>query len=160
MRVQFDYTIDDLVDVQMRYYKKSKIGSSTIWKNALIWSLPIGLLLFTFIRTSMLTKLIFAIVGALFVTIIYIATAQRGLRKRLLELNRKSIDLNEHKTCEVELIDQGIWTRQALTQSIYEWSNVKEIEEDNDAIVIYMQDGDYLRFANELSNRLMSKNNS
>lgn len=63
MRVEFDYTIEDLVEVQMRLLKSSRAVRAWRWRDLVITSLLTGGLLFALIPEEITIRIIASIIG-------------------------------------------------------------------------------------------------
>jgi hypothetical protein len=144
MRIQFDVTIEDCLDLRERVVARSKVASS--WRrnyiaiNALIYALILGVASFALSKNLLFAGICWIVAAAVGGGIFwrqYHATLRRRFRKYFQEQFGQRTSL----PFEVEMTNSGIRTKMMGTQIIYEWSNVKELEETNDSIALWMHDG-------------------
>jgi hypothetical protein len=144
MRVQFEYTIDDVVDLQMRMLKRSRVAKSWASRNLVITSLLTGVIVFAVIPEGLQGRLIMGAIGIVFGALAYLAFNQRSLARRLRKMAEEHIGADDSVVCEVELNNTGIHVRQGETQIIYSWASVNEIEPTSDSVDIYTDKGGLL----------------
>jgi hypothetical protein len=65
MRVQFNYTIDDIVDLQMRLLKRSRVARAWRWRNLALTSLLAGAFLFAVIPERITGRIVMGTIGVL-----------------------------------------------------------------------------------------------
>ena len=63
MRVQFEFTIDDVVDVQIRALRRSRAARAWRWRELVTTSLLTGVLLFALIPEETTGKIIMGVIG-------------------------------------------------------------------------------------------------
>lgn len=64
MRVQFDFTPEELVDVQLRGLARSKVARRWKWDNSLWMAIGLGFLAFVVVKFSLPSRIIFSLVVA------------------------------------------------------------------------------------------------
>ena len=137
MRVEFNYTIEDLVDVQMRLLKSSRAARAWRWRDLLISSLTTGVLLFALIPEEITVRIIVGIIGLILGAVLYPVLNERTIKRRLRKLWEESADSDKTFTCEVELNESGVHTQSNEIQIIYAWKNVKDIRDTEDSVDIF-----------------------
>ncbi|HEX8202440.1 MAG TPA: YcxB family protein [Isosphaeraceae bacterium] len=144
MRIQFDATLDDFVDVYLRQLRRSKVASG--WRrDGVIWAgLIAGLVVFGIIHEPLPLRLAFGGLGALPVALLYALQYQAMLGRRVSQYYREQFGTDEPVRILVELTPAGIWVMRRSTQMIFDWRNVETIRDQPDCIEISMRDGGYL----------------
>jgi hypothetical protein len=136
MRVQFDYTQEDMVDASMRFLSRSKTFRSTRWQGRLWTVILVWLLVFALFGASIKAGLI-GLLAASISALIYPAIDRQSVRKRLRKFSREKFgDLNLF-ICEIELTPNGIWTQATNTQTTSELKDVEEILVTEDSVDIF-----------------------
>ena|SRR5882762_2414259 len=141
MRVQFEYTIDDIVDVQLRALRRSRAARSWRWRDLITTSLLSGVLLFAIIPEGLTGKLIMGSIGLILGALLYPKLNEATVKRRLRKLCEENLGGDRSFVCEVALEQSGIHTKQNGTQIIYAWENVNEIRETEDSVDIYNENG-------------------
>lgn len=131
--VQFDATVDDLVDVQLRFLRKSKVASSWPRVDGLFISLGTALAVFVLIRflldAGLAAGFIGAGIAALVAYITYPHDYERRIRRRLSRLLTEQFGKSQSLLCEVELRPKGIWVRQGNIEIIHDWAALRAIQD-------------------------------
>jgi hypothetical protein len=148
MRVQFDYTIDDVVDSAARTLFGSEAGrrnqASTRVANAFSVAALAGLFVAAFVPANpdarIAVGLIVGIAAGAVRWLRYPAVVRTAWRKQYLALFGSEGPF----TCEVELRHEGVWARQNDTQVLYEWPGLAAIEDTPDSIDFRTRTGGYL----------------
>jgi hypothetical protein len=144
MRVQFEFTPDDLIDASRRFLARSKVVASWRWKGLGYSAFFIWLLVFTlctyFYRRPVMGALI-GLVAAGLSALMYPSSHRKAVEKRLLKFNRERFGEANSFLCEVELTAEGVWVRAMNLQVVYEWASVEEIQETSDSVDIFTRDG-------------------
>lgn len=141
MIVQFDATIDDVVDVSMRALARSKTLRAWNWQGLLTAALLAGLPLFIVVQGGTGKKIMAGFGAALLAAALYVMTYKGSVEKRVRKLCLAQLGGDKPFRVEVELTESGVALRQLKTQHIYDWSTIVEIKEVNDAIYFYQRDG-------------------
>jgi hypothetical protein len=141
VRVEFNVTIDDFVDIAMRLSARSKVIRTWRWQGRVLTFFLTWFVGFVVTSGSTITKLIVALVLAGAITILYVTTYRRSHAKRLRELYRERLEINGPIKVEVEVTETNIIVKQMGNQTTYEWRNVKSIEEREDSIDVFLRDG-------------------
>lgn len=141
MRVQFEYTVDDLVDVQLRALKRSAAARAWHWRDLVITSLLSGVLLFAIIPGETIGRLIVGAIGLILGALLYPIVNESTVKRRLRKLFQENAAPDKIFTCEVELCESGVHTRQNGVEIIYRWENVKEVQETKDSVDIHADRG-------------------
>lgn len=141
MKVEFDYTIEDMVDVHMRVLKRSRAARAWRWRDLVMTSLFTGAFLFAVIPEEITARIIVGILGLLLGAVLYPVVNEMTVKRRLRKWCEEHAGTQRTFTCEVELNQSGIHARQNGTQIIYAWENVTEIKETEDSVDIYSEKG-------------------
>ncbi len=144
-RAEFEATIDDFVDVQMRMLGRSQVARGW-WRRELWLSAVItggGLFILLGIGRSsppVSYRATFAILWAVIYSLFFkrwmgaqrVFRVRRYLREYLGEGPVKVI---------VELRPQGLWTRQADTEMLFDWKNATAVEELPTGVEVVFRNG-------------------
>lgn len=140
MVVQFDATLDDLVDVSMRGLARSRTLRSWNVQGLVTTGLLAGLPVFAIVQGTLGTRLMAGFGASLIAAAFYVITYKRAVEKRIRKLCLEQIGEDKPFGVEIELTELGIKVSQLKTQHIYDWSTVLEIEESEDAIYFHKRD--------------------
>ena len=128
MRVEFEFTQEELIDVGRRSLERSKAVASFQRRDRVWFSLISAA--FSFLLFSgkgwMITFSISAL-SALIAALVYPALQRSVIERRLRKLVKEKLDPNEPLMCEVELMPAGLWVRQGKTQTTHDWTGVESI---------------------------------
>lgn len=137
MRVQFDFTEADCLDVTKRILARAQVGVWT-WKMLIYAALVTGALqMLVFIVLFSFSPLTAAIVGLATAAVtapFYPGSHRRAVDKRLRKLHREEHGDSETNTCEVELTPAGVWSRSREQQMTFEWTSIEEILVTDDSV--------------------------
>ena len=141
MRVQFDYSEDELVEGSMRFMMRSKSVRTWQWQGYFTTALVMGVLGFAFFPWAGNGALGIAAALALFGAAMYHMTYREEFEKRVRKLCRERIAEGWPLSCEVELSPVGVEIRQRGTQTTHEWEEVAEVIETADSVDIFTRSG-------------------
>jgi hypothetical protein len=136
MRVQFEFTQEDLVDASKRLLKHRRLERSKAWKTSLYSALSVGVIIFFFVRNKPAIGLLLGLVGGL-IMLIYPRLEKSALDRRLRRVVAELMRDPGPYVCEVEIRSEGIWVRQMNTQITHEWRGLEAIEETSDSVDIF-----------------------
>lgn len=145
MKVNFDATIDELIEVHERAIERSKVSSG--WKNqaALITAFLGGIAIFIpvffffqLLGQGMLIPLSIAFIAAIPGAIFSFNSYKANVKDRLRSYFKEQYGERESIPFELEIDESGLCTRQLGVQSLYEWSNVEEIRQTENAVEFYL----------------------
>jgi hypothetical protein len=142
MRVEFEFTPEEMVDVHRRALKRSQAVRSfqrTEWVSLSLISGGLGFLLW--LDKGWRIGLFVGALSGLIAAILYPTINKRLMDSRLRKLLREKRDPREPLVCEVELTAAGVWIRQAKTQTILEWESVAAITLTDDGVEIISKSG-------------------
>ena len=103
MRVQFEYTLDDVVDVQLRALKRSAAARAWRWQDMVVTSLLSGVLLFAIIPGETSSRLIVGLIGLILGALLYPIVNESTVKRRLRKLFQENAGPDKVLICEVEL---------------------------------------------------------
>ena len=141
MHVQFEYTRDDLIDVERRLSARSKVVRS--WRTNGRWwyAFLAWLLVFTFFYRTPLKGALVGLVAAALCALIYPLGHKRAIEKRLRKLHDEILGNESSFLCGVDLSQDGLTITQMNRRIQYEWPAVAEISETADSVDIFTRDG-------------------
>lgn len=141
MKVSFEATFEDFVDVSMRTVKNSKEYNSAQKNVRIVASIIVGIIVFAIVPSTFLGKLIFGVFGSFLMLLIYPSIYQRSFEKRIRNHCRDQMGTNDSFLVEIELNAQGFTCKQLKTQITYDWSAVQDIQGTPDRVDFIIQNG-------------------
>ncbi len=142
MRVQFEVTQEDMVDVSRRFLARSEVAKSWRWQGLASTAFFAWLLVFAFFFATPLKGTLIGLAAAAVSALIYPTLHKRAVNKRLRKLHHEKLGDTNSFICEVELTPNGVWTRLMNQQITYEWESIKEIVVTEDSVdIIGQHDG-------------------
>ena len=144
MQVQFEYTIDDMVDVQLRVLKRSRAARSWRGRDLVMTSLLSGAVLFAVIPEGFTGRAIMGCIGLSLGALLYPILNERTVRRRLRKFCEEKAGSSKTFLCEVELNDSGVHTKSNGTQLIYPWDKVMDVQETGESVDFYSEFGGLL----------------
>ena len=137
MRIHFEATPDDFVDVNVRSMKRTGLWNR-LRVNTAVASGILGAVIvlgpFSFTSLSIESRLTFAaIAGVVFATLAWLL-ATRTVERRLRDYFQKSFGTSRTRVIQVELDAQGISFTQLGNRSLHEWSAIQAIQTVGDRI--------------------------
>jgi hypothetical protein len=144
MRIEFNCELDDFVETQMRFMKRSGALRAGFWRslltNALFCGLAAGTVTaFAFGHWPTDWKASITFIGVAIGVGLHLLSYQGELKKQIAKAWHGTSGGGGHLTCQVELSDSGICMRHRNTQSTYEWTEVEEVRERAGSIDIFMR---------------------
>jgi hypothetical protein len=134
MKVKFDFTIDDMVDVAERAMSRSPLVRTWRWEG-LATSCVLGAVVAYFVVGGSVERRLYgAIVGALVCALIYPFTVPRTRKARLQKYYREEFGGDGPYTCEVEITPAGLATVQAGLHALQEWPTIVAIHDTPDSV--------------------------
>jgi hypothetical protein len=142
MRVEFEYTPEELVDAAERFMARSRAITSIRRKELIYSSLISGALAFLVLFSKgWIPALIAGILGALIGAALFTPMQRRTVAKRLRKLIQEKLKPGEPLVCEVELTAEGVGIRQAKSRTIYEWAEVETVNHADDSVEVFTRYG-------------------
>jgi hypothetical protein len=141
MRVQFEFTRDDLIDASRRFSARSKVVRSWKWYGMFYAAIFAWLLGFAFFYQTPFKGALIGLAAAFGTALVYPALYKSGMEKRLRKLHREILGNENSFVCEVELTQAGFSVSQINRQIKYEWQAVEEIKETRESVDIFTRDG-------------------
>jgi uncharacterized membrane protein SirB2 len=138
MKVQFEFTQEDMIDLDRRVNKRSKFFKKNYRKNLIIYSIIIFMFSFIiFSEESFITKIIYAMFFSLIYIAIYPFLVRRRQRKNVRKFLKEFYNTTGPFVCEVELTPDGFYSKQMNIQIFQKWEDVNEIVETPDSLDIF-----------------------
>jgi hypothetical protein len=129
MRVRFDFTLDDMVDVTERATARSGVIRSLRSQSTVVMCCIAAAIAFLTVPADIGWRL-FAAAAAIGITAtLYPASMASTRRSRLRQFMRERFGGEGPYTCEVEISPAGLQVSQAGARSIREWATVVSIED-------------------------------
>ena len=144
MRLEFDTSIPEIADTNMRIMLSSKMCNRNKWLAAVMTALFTGAAVYATISIlvdTKIDKLVFTGFAAVAGAVAQILTYKGSMRKRLIKYTR------EHYTTEgpirfaIELRDDCIWTKTGGTQISFDWNDVVTLDDAEDGVVLRTVNG-------------------
>lgn len=130
MRVQFEATLEEVVDVQMRSMARSAVARRWRRRSTLIFALFVGLTVFLLTHSRpLLVQLPLALAGAGLAVLLYPRLYQRSAQKRLRQLAEQYLGGAATVEIQVELAAEGMRVHQRNTDLLFPWADVEQIEQ-------------------------------
>lgn len=130
LKIQYESTIDEAVDVQMRLLRTSKTAKK--WKmQGLIWAPLLFIGFYLGIPDEQNIKLIFASLTSIIFVIIYFGSYKNTMRRRSKKLVIEQLGTDKPVPSEYEFNEEGLIFRQMGTEIKFNWNSVKEINEND-----------------------------
>jgi hypothetical protein len=137
MRVSFEATLDDFVDVNVRSMKRTGLWNNLRVNMAIVSGILGALIIFgpsSFTSLSIESRLTFAaIAGVVFASLSWLLLP-RTLERRFRDYFRSSFGTSRTRVIQVELDAQGISFTQLGKRSLHEWSAIQAIQTGSDRI--------------------------
>ena len=141
MKVQFNYTLEDLVDSTRRFTERSKVARSWYWQNLIGAAIFSGVVVFAVCYRMPLVGLVMGTVTAVFGALYYAGTYQGRFEARMRRFFREKLGDENDFACEVELLPAALMVRDKTTQTTYEWKKVREILVNDESVDIFTRSG-------------------
>jgi hypothetical protein len=144
MHVQFEFTLEDMIDTSKRFLARSEVVRAWRLKSLLyaaVFTWGAVFLCFLFIVKSPLKGAIIGLLAAVIIGFLYPRFDRSGVESRLRELHREAYGEADTYICEVELTPNGILVKQMNTETSHEWESVEEIKETTDSVDIFCRNG-------------------
>lgn len=141
MRVQFEFTQDDLIDASKRFSARLKAVRSFQWTGLLATSFLTWLLVFVFLYRTPVQGAIIGLMAAAISAALFPRSNRRTVEKRMRKVAREIFGDANSFLCEVELRTDGVWVRSMNRQTLFEWASVEEVKETSDSVDIFTREG-------------------
>src|SRR5262245_42343684 len=141
MRVQYEATLDDMVDVSLRAMSRSRLARSWRWQSALGTGLVAGLILFELVHESPGVSLAVGGIAAVVGEALYAIRQVRAVRLVRLKYCQEQYGADGTVKFELQLSEAGLWSRQNKTHTIFDWPAISAIEQTPDAIDFLTREG-------------------
>ena len=149
MKIQFESTIDEVVDAQIRLFKKSK--SAKRWKLQGLILAPLLFIGFYFgIPDEQNIKLIFAFLASIIFIAIYLGTYKKTIKKRTKKLIIEQLGTDNPIPSEYEFNEEALIFRKMGTEIKINWNSIKKINENDKDIEFLIDKGDIAIIPNRI----------
>ena len=134
MKVAFDFTVDDMVEVAERAADRSTVVTSTRSQARLIVSMVSAVIVYFFIPASQGFRLVCAAAAGALGWYLYPGDFKKLHRKKLRKFFLEQFGGEGPFTCEVELTDQALVTEQSGSRIVREWKTIAAVLDTPDSI--------------------------
>ncbi len=144
MKVEFDATLDDFVDVNMRIRKRSHVLRSFNWKVTMVVALTLGFMEFMRGDGPLWWNALAGCRGAVIAGGVFFAllTVLQPIDKwRIRRFYREQFATDGPIQVEVEISESGVSVRQHGAQITYEWKSIKSVDDRVDSIELWKPGG-------------------
>jgi hypothetical protein len=145
MRVQFEATLDDMVDAALRALTRSPSFSPYRWADnvggAIFTGLLSGAVVYWLIPEVREDRLVVSIVAGIAGLVLFPILRMWITKRRLRRYYRELLGSSSPFSVQVESSPKGICVKQKTGQVIYEWRLIDSIRETADSIDIYPRHG-------------------
>jgi hypothetical protein len=145
MRIKYEATLEELVDVTLRSLARSRVARSwfrfDVVAPALVFGLVVGAALFDVTpniesRTSRLTlAVVVGVLGALLCLLLLTSIRRNRLRRYFREM----LDGDGPYPFAVELSPEGMQMARPGSRTLFEWSQVSAVEETEEGIGVVLR---------------------
>ena len=140
MRIQYESTIAEAADAQIRLFEKAKTAKK--WKlQGLIIAPFVSVLTYYIIPDEQNVKLCFAVFAGITFIIVYFVGHKKSIRKRTEKLLSEHLGSDQPYPVEYELDEESLIFRRMGTELRFDWNGVKEINEGDKDIEFVIDKG-------------------
>jgi hypothetical protein len=141
MKIRFEFTVDDFLDVELRRMDRSR--TVTGWKRSSILASGAfgGGACFLAVAAPLPVRLVTAGIGAVLSAGAYAFVSPRTFKRRMRVLYAEELRKCGPLVCEVETDAAGIHASQMNMRVTYPWAEVEKILETPAAIYIFSRTG-------------------
>ncbi|MBI2297406.1 MAG: hypothetical protein HYU66_00390 [Armatimonadetes bacterium] len=141
MTVEFDATVDDLVDATMRVSADSRTVRGWRLEGRVVYGILIGAVAAALSPAPAAFRLVAALVGFVVGAVIYTGQRDATTRKRLRKLYLERLGAELPFRVEVSLLPHGVRVRGMGNESTYAWRNVESVTKQPDSVDIRLRQG-------------------
>jgi len=147
-RVQFETGVDDVVDATVRYWRRSPAGQSQRRRAILNTTVAFTVCLFVVAwlqvglhaRLSGPLALVALVLGGV-VWLLYGRYYDYAFRRNVFRTATEQSGDDTSWLCEIELRDDGVWSRSRGVEYLFHWSALTRIEPSGDGVEFHFRDG-------------------
>ncbi|GMV99964.1 MAG: hypothetical protein AMXMBFR84_11030 [Candidatus Hydrogenedentota bacterium] len=144
MHIQYEMTVDDIVDAQIRSIRRSGVHQQWRVESAVYMAFISALLVLVLVRDPIVVAVFMAVAAGVLGAILQWFVYEGSMRKRMKKYVLEAYKGNAPKLFQVELRPDAIWTQSGYTQIVFDWRDVNEIVEDEEVIEFLMNGGYFL----------------
>jgi hypothetical protein len=139
-RVEFEFTVDDMIDVNRRMLARSRTFLSWRHRNA-FWT-AVGAAVLTYaVSPDVSHRGLRALLAAAIAAVLMRILQPIFLRRKLTQFCREQFGSDGPFTCEVEIAPEGLRLKQLGADTLHEWGAITAIESTADALEFQMARG-------------------
>jgi hypothetical protein len=142
MQVQFEYTVDDLIDVTMRGARQKNINLSWRWSDFIFYSLVSGFVTFWISKAIGFTRLFSSVLVGTIIGIFYIFLQRILVKHRIRKICVAQMNGSQVGQFQIELHTDGYWIKQNNVEKLYHWGDLVRLIKNEEIIEFYSKVGD------------------
>jgi len=140
MKIKYDSTIDEAVNVQLRSCELSKTARKWKWEGLIFAPLLFVGFYFGFPEEKTV-KLVYATMASILFIVLYLCRYKKTLRKKIRKLVLEKLGTDKPIPSEFEFNEDGLIFRQSGTEIQLQWNTVKKISEDDKVLEFIINNG-------------------
>ncbi|MBD3402942.1 hypothetical protein GF420_08595 [candidate division GN15 bacterium] len=137
MRIQFNTSLDDIVDSHLRLYRISDTARKRKW-SGLLGAPILAALMWLLFPGGFMTQVIWAAATIVLYVIFYLSSYDKLLAKSVRKYFQETLGSQDKVNCEMEFDDRDIICRFNGTEMRFQWAAVTEIVEQADDFEIWL----------------------
>jgi hypothetical protein len=128
MKVQFEFTVQDLAEVASKHASASRVVSASRWNARALWAAMIGIAAFGIVPTALIGRTLAGLAAFTVSILVWKKPGTQSPNPVMVKYYREQLGSDGPFTCEVELCESDFRTRQFGTETVHPWSHVASIE--------------------------------
>lgn len=141
IKVAFDYTLDELVEVTLRSQRKTKTYQRGVQRAILLAGVATFVLVYLLIRDEFWVRIAIGVVGALVSMGLNLWLVRKVGARRLKKYYRELIPDQWPIHLEIELNENGVVASERDSTTELQWSRIAKVEEANRAVEFTTREG-------------------
>ena len=128
MKVQFEFTVQDLAEVAGKITSDSRVVRASRSNARVVWAAMIGIAAFGIVPASVVGRMLAGLAAFAISTLAWKKPGTKAPNPVVIKYYREQLGGDGPFTCEVELCDTDFRTRQFGTETVHPWIQVDSIE--------------------------------
>jgi hypothetical protein len=147
-RIQFETTVDELIDANLRWLKQTRAGHVRRRRGVIRIAATFTASLFVaaFVTAGPAAQNVVplaalaVVLGAAFWPL-YGRLYDSGLARRMRQAVRDQVGRDAAWTCEIELRPEGAWSRNRGVEYLFDWHELRRVEDTDTGIELHFLEG-------------------
>ncbi len=156
MKIQYESTIDEAVDSQIRLLKSSGVAKR-LKLQGLIWAPLLFTGFYLGIPDEKNVKLFFAFFVSILFILVYFATYKKSTNKRIRKFLIEQLGTEDPVSSEYEFTEEHLIFRKLGTEIRFEWNSVEKLIENENDIEIRISKGGIAVIPNRIFSEIEPK---